>query len=789
MYCCRMVVLPEGWGTALQTPLPVGLNCRKRGCSLHVVKAAVPVDYATNLAPADVRHMNYAPLDAQSGSQRGRWWGSSVLELRVGSSALGVQLTSACLNLEKFTPGRRVSNRGGWQSADLIGNADPCLAELMDLMHEPLAAFLQGSSTVTSLKNNSDKQGVFIAAVADQLWGNVNRPGHWNARHNHGSPTESLVASCVYYPSMGDSSASQIRLFPPGEEEVIIIPEAGMLLMFPPDLLHEVDAVPPGAIPRVSLAFNLMVRWLPTPLLLAARSGDANSVQVLARDGADVEEAESKQQFRAVHVAAEAGHLEVLQALVELGANPAAISGEGWSPFGLAADRGHTQVARYLYEQSAFGSVSDTDQFDTTMPQTGSYGTDGALAVAAERGHVPIVELLAYAEGHALSRAAAAGHIPVVDLLLQQDADPNARQNSDAPILKATERGHAAVVELLLAAGADANAADKQGKSSAHTAAAFGHFGVMKVLVDAAASSCVDLDATDRDGATPVHWAATQGEGKIVHIMANAGASLEKTATGSMPGRPLHWAVRAGHLELVEQLLHLRADVDSSVDKGMVLQSPTVSHVYTRKGDVWSRINVAEVLERRKISAEAANEDGGSPLHTAASMGQVEIARVLSGAGSSPQSHDRDGASPLHWAAANGHAALVEHLCGTGANLSAPDSAWGRPLHDAAWNGHVAVTKQLIEAGARVDDQDSKGRTALHAAAVLGLDRIAEVLLDNGAVADVPSHDGQTPKDLVAQAVRVLEVLRSRSRSYGEAMFAQTKRLEALLDQGSRTSS
>lgn len=64
--------------------------------------------------------------------------------------------------------------------------------------------------------------------------------------------------------------------------------------------------------------------------------------------GVSLEQPDHLLGFRPAHVAAEAGNLSMVRALEALGADLSALSKDGWSPLGLALDRGHHHVALHL---------------------------------------------------------------------------------------------------------------------------------------------------------------------------------------------------------------------------------------------------------------------------------------------------------------------------------------------------------------------------------------------------------------------------------------------------------
>jgi len=618
-----------------------------------------------------------------------------------------------------------------------------------------------------------------VAAVTDQIWANVNREGHWNDRHFHGTKTRSLVASCVYFPETPQGPTSPLRLFPAEEEEREVFPQAGLMVMFSPEVEHEVGRVPPGGNARVSVACNLAAWWLSTPLLRAAHAGQAEEARALVEAGAGVDEADPSVGFRPLHLAASAGHLPVAEALVASGADASAVSLDGWSPLGLAADRGHADIVRFLHGAGASAGAT-LNKPEAGIQQIGASTHQKAVLMAAERGHVSVVQLLATALGPPLAVACASGHAPVVQHLLQRRADPCDSPGGKKPLHLAASNGHADVIRLLVGADADMDARDDKGKSAAHLAVDAGHLSTLRAMTESRASVGWDIDAADKQGATPLHWAASHGRTEILAHLVEAGASTEVEASGAAPGSPLYWAAREGHAVVVDKLLEVGAGLSASGASIPMVPPEGPPAVLVRKGaDVWERVHFSDVLKRRKLPADAANEAGGTPLHVAASAGHLDVAKILCRSGALASSLDRDGATPQHWAAANGHLELTEHLLGLGADPNAADSAGSPPLHDAAWSGHRDVARQLLDAGAPAGAANAAGLTALHAAAALGHGRLVQLLVEQGASPTAADAQGRSPMDLVEATLRILRTM--RSAGYGQEMMARAEEVAAIL--------
>jgi uncharacterized protein (TIGR02466 family) len=173
--------------------------------------------------------------------------------------SLNAELRDLILEREQTTPSVAKSNMGGWQSdVDLLTWGGTAVATLARYL---ASAVEVATGQLPLVGTNLKIQFGLIA------WAAVNRKGHYNTSHVHPMATW----SGVYYVDPGDEPGNRPRAilelehptqamvmnFFPGllPSTLVIRPEAGLLVLFPSSLVHNVRMYH-GERPRICVAFN-----------------------------------------------------------------------------------------------------------------------------------------------------------------------------------------------------------------------------------------------------------------------------------------------------------------------------------------------------------------------------------------------------------------------------------------------------------------------------------------------------------------------------------------------------
>lgn len=176
-------------------------------------------------------------------------------------------------------------------------------------------------------------------------------------------------------------------------------------------------------------------------------------------------------------------------------------SNGGYSPLQEAASHSHQDCVAQLLAAGA-------------DPEAKGIVRATALHIAAERGHVGVLQALLQHIKARFSSQAAAALVDAGDF------------GGWSPLIAAARTGHQDCVVQLLSAGADPCVTDSLGRTALHTAAESGHLGLVQVLLQHQSTTGTMLNRDSRIG-TPLMLAAAAGKLDVVKALITAGADTD----------------------------------------------------------------------------------------------------------------------------------------------------------------------------------------------------------------------------------------------------------------------
>jgi ankyrin repeat protein len=248
---------------------------------------------------------------------------------------------------------------------------------------------------------------------------------------------------------------------------------------------------------------------------------------------------------------------EAVKTLVAKGADIALPCGNGWTPITLAADSGHLPIVQILLDNGA--DVNSTCNNGWT-PLTLAAGAGNVAMIELLLSHGATIKATNDSGWSSLLIAADRGHTEVVAALLARGADVSTKNRGGLTALHAaSENGNVDVAELLLARGADAAVGNKSGWNAVHVAAHNNHSQLIDLFLR---TPGVSLNLRDNNGRTASYHAAMRGNADIVDLFLAKQISLG--IPDSWGSEPIFSAVRNGHEAVARRLL--AAGLYTSID-------------------------------------------------------------------------------------------------------------------------------------------------------------------------------------------------------------------------------
>ena len=417
-----------------------------------------------------------------------------------------------------------------------------------------------------------------------------------------------------------------------------------------------------------------------TPLLAAARSGSVPTVRLLLTRGIDVNATEKFQNTTAVMWAAAEGHIDVVDVLIEAGAdinrqghittltdrNNADHPTGGFTPLMWAARAGNDALVRRLVAKGANINLKNgdsasaamvaiyNDRFDVakTLIELGSDVNDGSLYVAVEMRDATTDQFAFDGSRRRPDYPNQTTALDLVRILLERGADPNQRfelqfhsthmPNTDrfdnTPFFRAAVAADVEALKVMVGHGAkldqmppvepepekkpgDISVGGRRPNPNAGRTAAY------VAMTGGRGPAMTGGPAYIRDGAPPYREPGSRKPEEAVAILLEAGANPNAKSTDGTT--LLHQAARLGNLEMIRALAKAKVD-------------------FTQKND--DGFTALDVAEGKKAASGAGARAGGPPGggrgrgRGASQQDVAKLLRELMGLPPAPPSTNAEGA-------------------------------------------------------------------------------------------------------------------------------------------------
>ncbi|XP_064096814.1 uncharacterized protein LOC135208498 isoform X2 [Macrobrachium nipponense] len=437
-------------------------------------------------------------------------------------------------------------------------------------------------------------------------------------------------------------------------------------------------------------------------LLVACRAGHVELVQVLLEAGVDVHCRDSKSGWQPIHIATYRDHVAVVEAL--------AMHGEWRRGVALVRFRGIT--CSLLHLAANFGCLAVLRYLLSHTVRLGLH-----------------IEARDAAHWTALHHAAFEGRMQAVTLLLQAGADVNTADPHGVTALHvAAYRDHTSIVRLLLSRGANPKMIVKSpssGESKKHRPSQV----AAEVTNMMGSGMGFRTSSLDRLFLRRQRWSPAKPQGSLSELSGNQDTGTIKTNKYSEkpvscenicgeslkrwpPSKPRHCKWRRLSQKLTE--------ATSSLDLNMGLRTASLEKTILcrQKWDVTSSHNSlpesprTQVMHKMKVKYQEKMpvfctdmrricEGKFLPANCCTERGYERVEPILK---------FHVGSTLLHWAASKGYDDLVADLLARGLTVDAGDRLGRTPLGLAMWAGHTSIVNTLLQEKVALSSEDKDWR-------------------------------------------------------------------------------
>ncbi len=476
--------------------------------------------------------------------------------------------------------------------------------------------------------------------------------------------------------------------------------------------------------------------------------------------------------------AAMRGHLDVVECLIEAGADARITSRTGYSALMMAVEAGSVDCTRVLLRhQSELNTVNSNGQTICNLavkwPQI--------LALILETGAVhknsPEVSPL---HGSELS-------VESARLLIDYGFDLNFMDASgDTPLGAAIKNQNLQVAEFLIQRGADLMLVSKHRESVFELAACHDDKEVflrlhqcpiqflpavivacaaknrLALLKELASEEQISIASQEAFIASAQHGALES----VMYFLPLVIEDVETIFTGAQS------AIASGFMVIFSEIFSFVAqNATEEVLQNLQQSLPYLLLTAAECG----KIEAVQFLLEQGIPVDGDGSEGCTPLIAASASGSLEVVKLLLQKEAEVNAEHENGGTALLLAATNGHVDIVKELLKYGADQSISDSSGFTPLLAATLYNRIEIVNLLLSKPLEVNCASNEGFSPLLAAASIGDEQVADNFLSLGAELRQCDDQGNTALHIAAEKGHAKTIVFLIRKGFGMDAFCTAK--------------
>ncbi|KAG2025703.1 hypothetical protein GB937_002424 [Aspergillus fischeri] len=492
-------------------------------------------------------------------------------------------------------------------------------------------------------------------------------------------------------------------------------------------------------------------------LHILAFFGISGKFKRLLVQGAHVDANDNSLRITPLHCAAYRGNDEMVDFLLDNGADGNAVTGDGSTALHLATEHGQRKAMKLLLSRHVNSQIAN---------KQGATGLQLAVGTATDEATVPLlvknrvdVDIRNIRTGDTALHLAVEWRRPRIILFLLDRGATIDMTNEDGftPLQLAAKMDNCEAIALLLQRGAQVEARCLSGFTALQLAAHEGHWIAFDLLLIGGAN----INSWNKKGETLLHEEARKSSNvsTAAKLLAQ-GANIE--ARTSQGYTPLQCAAMSGNLTMFKFLLAKGAKIDVETAKGETLLhiTPPVDH---------GCLEILRIALDHGLDVGAISSQGWMPLHQA----------VYVGTGVSDLAFDKT----LDYINL-----LLSHEADINARSVSASAETALHLAVLAITPSTSLVSLLLKLGADIDAMTKEGKTALHLAAERGRESIFRVLLDAGADTSLEAPDSAKAVNGHGSAAGNTALDLARKNPFGVLWFDKHGHLRPVLEAKRRDS-